>query len=62
MNIDNNILRIILQFTLEGNFIKEWNSISKAGYTLNIRTGDICKVCSGKRNSAGGFKWKYKEN
>ena len=50
----------VLQYDLNGNFIKEWNSITHASKILNITTGDICKIAQGKGNHAGGFIWKYK--
>lgn len=51
--------KIILQFDLEGNFIKEWPSISKATEVLHIN--NIIAVCKGKTKHAGGFIWKYKK-
>ena len=50
----------ILQFTLDGEFLKEWLSIaecSRNGYS----GANICYCCQGKRKSAGGFKWCYAE-
>lgn len=49
---------IILQYDLNGNFIKEWFSIKEAEQTLNIN--NISKCCRGLREKAGGYKWKYK--
>lgn len=49
----------ILQYDLEGNFIKEWPSISEA--TRNINNSDIPSCLSGKQSQAGGFIWIYKE-
>lgn len=54
----------VLQYDLEGNFIKEWSSLSdlceKHKYSLNT----ISCVCLRKKNynSAYGFLWKYKED
>ena len=51
----------ILQFTLDGEFIREWssmNEIQKNGFNRNI----IRFCCQGKRKSAYGFKWCYKED
>jgi Zn finger protein HypA/HybF involved in hydrogenase expression len=50
----------ILQYSLEGEFIKEWGSISDAEEHLKIH--DIGKVLKNKRKSAGGFRWKYKKD
>jgi len=46
------------QFDLQGNFIKSWNCIIKDKKELNIF--HIDQVCLGKRKSAGGYIWKYK--
>lgn len=49
----------ILQFDLDGNYIREWNCMSDIYRELGISIGCICLVCQGKRKSAGGFKWSY---
>ena len=50
----------VLQYTLTGDFIKQWPSISEAQRTLGIN--NIGLACAGKRKKAGGFKWKYSED
>jgi len=52
--------KIILQYDLNGNFIKEWSSIAEIKRVLNIHPGHIPDVCKGRRNHAFGFVWKYK--
>lgn len=47
----------VLQYDLDGNFIKEWPSIAEAKRYIK---GDIYAVCSGKQNTAGKYKWEYK--
>lgn len=49
----------ILQFSKDGTFVKEWQSSREAGRQLGIH--GICSCLKGKRKSAGGFIWKYKE-
>lgn len=51
----------IIQYSLNGDFIKEWESINKAGSQLNIFSQNIHKCCNGKRKKAGGYKWSYAE-
>jgi hypothetical protein len=53
----------VLQYSLDGILIKEWSNATAAskGLGLNIH-GDIGLVCKGKKKSAGGFLWKYKED
>lgn len=48
----------VYQYDKQGNFIQKWESMSEAGRRLNIRVGDISRVCSGERHTAGGFIWK----
>lgn len=49
------------QYDLNGNFIKEWEGITDASQKLKISTGNIVCCCKGRRKTAGGYKWKYKE-
>lgn len=50
----------VLQFDLDGNFIREWESIKQAQETLKI--GNISNACRKNKNkTSGGFIWKYKE-
>lgn len=55
----NSIRKPIIQYDKKGNFIKQWNSITEAEKTLNIR--HISSVCSNDkyRHSAGGYKWEF---
>lgn len=49
----------ILQYTIDGVFVKEWESVcevKKAGYS----PGNVCSCCRGKLKTAYGFKWSYK--
>ena len=52
----------ILQFSKDGKFIKEWQSLAEASRQLGISQPHICSCCKGQRKSAGGYKWKYKLN
>ena len=49
----------VLQYDLNGNLIKEWKSINECGRN-GFNQGDICKCCNGKRKTAKGFIWVYK--
>jgi group I intron endonuclease len=50
----------VLQFELDGTFVKVWESISKVEEILKIY--NVTAVCKGKKETAGGYKWKYKNN
>lgn len=47
------------QYDLNNNFIRTWNSISEASKALKIKDSDISRVCKGKRNKCGEYKWRY---
>lgn len=51
----------IIQYDLNGFFIKEWSSAREASKALNIQYKNISAVCRGKRNKCGNFIWKFKE-
>lgn len=50
----------VLQYDLNGNFIKEWPSIAEASRFLKTSNQNIVKVCQGKRNKCAGYIWRYK--
>lgn len=52
----------IIQMTINGEFIKEWNSLSDASINLGIYISNISNVLKGKYKTTGGFKFKYKNN
>lgn len=53
------IHRKINQYTLDGEFIKCWDTITEAHKTLNIYLRSIRECCQGKVAQAKGFIWKY---
>ena len=55
-------VKSVLQFTINGGFIKEWDSIVCASKDLKIGGNSIVTCCKGKYKSAGGYIWKYKDN
>ena len=48
----------ILQYSLDGNFIREWSSATDVG--LEVQS-NICQCLKGRIKSAYGYKWVYKE-
>jgi hypothetical protein len=50
------------QYDLDGNFIKQWDSIKKAGRSLNIFPQNIGKVCRGQQKYAKGYVWRYADD
>jgi hypothetical protein len=53
----------VLQFDKNMNFLQEFPSITEASKFVNISNQSaVCECCQGKRKSAYGFIWKYKNN
>lgn len=50
----------IVQYDLEGNFIKEWDSQKEVIEKLKI-SNHITDVLHGRRKKCGGYIWKFKE-
>lgn len=58
--LSNNNNKPILQYDLEGNFIKEWKSITEINNHYNLKSSIINKCCLGYSKSSINFQWKYK--
>lgn len=52
--------KIVLQFTLEGKFIKEWPSAIDAEREGGFSSECIYNVCKGKQKTHYNFIWRYK--
>lgn len=54
-------MRKVNQYDLQGNFIKQWNSITDflKENSLNLKNSNITTCCKGRRKNAYGFIWKY---
>lgn len=50
----------VLQLSLDGEFIAEYESIMEAKRVTGINT--ISGVCHGKRKTAGGYRWEFKNS
>lgn len=57
-NPENLNCRKIKQYSLSGDIVHEWDSISDAGKSGYSKTG-IHKCLSGQFRTSGGFQWKY---
>lgn len=53
----------IIQLTLDGNFVREWESIKDAADSLGVSSPAIWNCLNGKSQvkSIKGYKWKYKK-
>ena len=49
----------VLQYDLEGNFIKKWFNLREITKNTNYKKSNIQYCCSGKNKTAYGYIWKY---
>ena len=54
--------RPVVQMDLHGNIITVFQVLNEAGRKTGISPAHICDVCNGKRNTAGGYVWKYSKS
>lgn len=59
-NAANTRWKVILQYDLNDNLIKEWTSTLEITKELNFNPENIRRCCRNKRKSYKKFKWKYK--
>jgi hypothetical protein len=53
--------KAVLQYDLEGNFIKEFGSQTEAQYIMDKPKSDgVGAVCRNEQKTAYGYKWKFK--
>lgn len=54
--------KAVLQFDLEGNFVKEYPSVGTALREIGAKGACISNCSLGKGKTAAGFQWKYKND
>ena len=61
---NNSLCKPVLQYGLNGIFIKEYPSIKEASETLNLRDSTISLACNCYKRlvTCGGFQWKFKSS
>jgi len=52
----------IIQYDLEGNFIREWKSATEVNNILQLNKTNILSVCKQRSKTAFGFIWRYKND
>ena len=50
----------VLQFTLDGKFIREWPSTREIERQLGFDSSAVGRCCNGKQKTSYGFLWMYK--
>ena len=61
-NTRKNKKKPILQFDLNGNFIREWESLNDVGQFYKVGVSSISKVLTKNRKTCRGFIWRYKND
>ena len=51
----------VIQYSLDGKFLKEYISIAEAARVSNSHSSKIQQVCSGQRKTTNNYIWEYKE-
>jgi hypothetical protein len=53
----------VIQLTKQNEYIATYDSVSDAQLSIGVKIGDanIYRVCNGKRKSAHGYIWKFKD-
>lgn len=59
--VNNPRSKPIIQLTKDGEIVAEYVCASEAVRKTGVHGGDISRCCTGKLNSAGGYKWQFKE-
>lgn len=57
----NNNAKAVVQYDLDGNYIAEYPTSYEAVKRLNLKSNHISRCCKGKRKTAHGYMWRYKE-
>lgn len=52
--------KAIVQYTLDGEFIREWDSAIIAARELGLKNDQITRCCTGINKTSYGFIWKHK--
>ena len=50
----------VYQFSLDGEFIREWESCMDVKRELGFDNSDIARCCKGKKKTCHGFLWRFK--
>ena len=50
----------ILQFSKNGDFIREWDSVTDLKGATGMDISHVSSCCRGKRKTANGYRWQYK--
>jgi hypothetical protein len=57
--VNTKMSKSVSQYSMSGELVNTFHSQHHAGRETGIQSQNINKCCSGKRNHAGGFIWRY---
>ena len=57
----NSPTKPVLQFSKDGEFIAEYQSIHEAERQTGCKSESVCNCCKGRLKTCGGYIWKYKK-
>ena len=60
MNTRNMFKKKVLQYTKNGEFVKEYDSLSDASKSIGVSKSNLSSACIGRRKTCKGYIWKYK--
>jgi len=52
----------VFQYSVEGEYLFKYTSVSEASIKNNISKSGIAKCCRGERLTSGGYKWRYEND
>ncbi len=55
-------VKAVEQYSLKGELLNSFRSVSEAARAVGITTGNVSRVCTGNRNTAKGYIWKFKNS
>lgn len=58
-NTNGKLSKKVLQYTLDGQFVREWESTAECGRN-GFNHGNVVSCCQGKLKTYKGFIWSYK--
>jgi hypothetical protein len=59
MGVNNIHSKKVYQYSLNGDFIKEWDGLREVGRIINKNSNTIGDCCRGKTKTAHGYQWSY---
>ena len=58
-NPNSSIIKTVLQYSLEGEYIRSWVSVADVERVLGYDSSSIAKCCKNKLKTANGYQWQY---